>query len=36
VLSEPEHVVRACDALVEEGANITGQILAVDGGASIA
>jgi 3-oxoacyl-[acyl-carrier protein] reductase len=35
-LATPEQVVRACDALVAQDGNITGQVLAVDGGASIA
>jgi 3-oxoacyl-[acyl-carrier protein] reductase len=35
-LATPAQVVRAADALVSEGANITGQVLVVDGGASIA
>jgi hypothetical protein len=29
-------VIRACDLLIDEKSNITGQVLAVDGGASIA
>jgi 3-oxoacyl-[acyl-carrier protein] reductase len=33
-LTTPEDVIQACDLLISPGSNITGQVLAVDGGAS--
>lgn len=35
-LSDPDDVVRAADVLIAPDANVTGQVLSVDGGASIA
>jgi 3-oxoacyl-[acyl-carrier protein] reductase len=35
-LPTPEQVVRACDVLVAPDANVTGHVLVVDGGASVA